>query len=73
VQRVRKAVDGPNNVMEDWKIIATLAKQLGYKGFDYTSSEEIFEEIRKAIPSYAGITYNRIDKDGSTVGLPNIR
>ncbi len=72
VQRVRKAVDGPNKVMEDWKIVASIAKKLGYKGFDYTSAEEIFEEIRKAIPSYAGITYNRIEKDGLQWGCPTL-
>lgn len=72
VQRVRKAVDTPNGVMTDWEIIAALAKKMKFKGFDYTSAEEIFEEIRKVIPSYAGITYERINKDGLQWGCPTI-
>ena len=73
VQRVRKAADGPNNVMIDWEMLAAIAKRLGYKGFDYKNSEEIFEEIRQAIPSYAGITYERIEKeDGLQWGCPTL-
>ena len=31
---------------------------------EYANAEEIFEEIRTVTPSYAGITYERIDKEG---------
>jgi formate dehydrogenase major subunit len=30
----------------------------------YDSAEEIFNEMRTLVPSYAGITYERIDKTG---------
>lgn len=72
VQRVRKAVDTPNGVMIDWEMIAAIAKRMGYKGFDYTTAEEIFDEVRKTIPSYHGITYDRIDRDGLQWGCPTI-
>jgi len=36
---------------------------MGY-AMDYADSEAIFEEIRQVTPSYAGITYARIDKEG---------
>ncbi len=72
VQRVRKAVEPPKGVMLDWKIVAEIAKKSGYKGFDYNSAEEIFEEIRKTMPTYAGITYERIDKDGLQWGCPDL-
>ena len=29
---------------------------------DYTHPEEIFEEMRRLTPSYAGMTYRRIDR-----------
>ena len=72
VQRVRKAVDGPGGVWEDWKIIQAIAKRMNLNGFDYTTAEEIFEEIRRVIPSYHGITYNRIDTDGLQWGCPTL-
>ena len=72
VQRVRKAVEPPKGVMLDWQMVAEIGKRLGYKGFDYTSAEEIFQEMRKTIPSYAGITYERIDKDGLQWGCPTL-
>jgi len=63
VQRVRKAVEAPGEAWDDWKIIAELSGRLGYP-MDYADSEAIFEEIRQVTPSYAGITYQRIDREG---------
>ncbi len=63
VQRIRKAVNPPGEAMEDWRIIKKLAEKMGYK-FNYNSPREIFEEIRKVTPQYAGITYDRLGIDG---------
>ncbi|MEN6611029.1 MAG: molybdopterin-dependent oxidoreductase [Methanoregulaceae archaeon] len=63
VQRVRKAVDAPGEAKADWQILADLAKKMGHeKEFAFGSSEEIFSEIAKAVPSYAGITYAKLEK-----------
>ncbi len=70
VQRVRKAVEPPGNAMDDWWITCEIAKRMGYE-MKYESSEEIHEEIRKVTPSYAGITYERIDKVGLHWPCPN--
>ncbi|HBF87057.1 MAG TPA: formate dehydrogenase subunit alpha [Bacteroidales bacterium] len=64
VQRVRKAINPIGDSKEDWKITCGIAKRMGEKGFDFESEEEIFEEIRQLTPSYAGITYERIEKVG---------
>ena len=64
VQRVRKAVEAPGQARADWKILCEVATGLGASVFDYKNEEEIFEEIRKATPSYRGMTYARIDKEG---------
>jgi predicted molibdopterin-dependent oxidoreductase YjgC len=37
---------------------------MGGRGFGYTSTEEIFEEMRELTPIYQGITYAKIEKDG---------
>jgi formate dehydrogenase major subunit len=63
VQKWRKAQDPPGDAKLDWQIICDIAKAMGYeKQFSFKSAEEIFEEIRKVTPSYAGITYARLDK-----------
>jgi formate dehydrogenase major subunit len=65
VQRVGKAVDPPGEARPDWEIFCGLARIMETEGgFDYTSPEEIFEEIRKTVPQYSGITYERLKKAG---------
>ena len=63
VQRVRKAVDPPGQARVDWEIICDLATRMGYP-MGYRSAEEIFEEIRRLTPSYAGMTYARLEGKG---------
>jgi formate dehydrogenase major subunit/formate dehydrogenase alpha subunit len=63
VQRVRKAVEAPGEAWDDWKIIGEIATRMGYP-MAYDNAEAIFEEIRQVTPSYAGITYERIEVEG---------
>lgn len=64
VQRVRKALDPIGDSKPDWEIVCEVARRMGAGGFDYSSAEEIFEEIRKVTPSYSGITYERLEEGG---------
>jgi len=63
VQRVRKALNPPGEAKADWEIIAGLSEKMGYP-MNYASPEEIFKEISKVTPSYAGISYKRLEKHG---------
>ncbi len=63
VQRVRKAVEPPGAAREDWRITAEIARRMGYP-MDYESAREIFVEMSGITPSYAGITYERIAREG---------
>jgi len=63
VQRIRKVVNPPGEARPDWKIIAGISTQMGYS-MNYSSAKEIFEEMASVTPSYAGITYKRIEKEG---------
>jgi predicted molibdopterin-dependent oxidoreductase YjgC len=63
VQRVRKGVESPGQARTDWEIIADLATRMGYE-MRYRSAEEIFAEFTELTPSYAGISYKRLDKEG---------
>jgi formate dehydrogenase major subunit/formate dehydrogenase alpha subunit len=63
VQRVRKAVDPPGQARPDWEIISEIASRMGY-GMKYTDAEAVFKEMAQVTPSYAGMTYDRLDKGG---------
>jgi predicted molibdopterin-dependent oxidoreductase YjgC len=64
VLRVRKAVELPGEAREDWKIIVSIAEKMGYNIGSYTNASEIFDEIAKAAPMMAGISYDRIEHQG---------
>ena len=63
IQRVRKAVDPPGEAREDWQIISDLSGRMGYP-MDYESSDQIMAEIAEVTPSYCGVAYDRLEKDG---------
>ena len=63
VQRIRKAIQPPGQALGDWEIICQISTKMGYP-MNYSSSQAIFDEIIQVTPSYAGITYERIDYDG---------
>ncbi|MDA3953283.1 MAG: formate dehydrogenase subunit alpha [Bacteroidales bacterium] len=64
VQRVRKAIDAPGDAKDDWWIACEIAKRLGVKGFDFSSTEDIMDEINKVSPIYGGIKFDRIEEEG---------
>jgi len=63
VQRIRKAVDGPGDTRDDWQILCDIATRMGYP-MSYETSRDIMEEIGTVTPSYAGISYDRIEVEG---------
>jgi formate dehydrogenase alpha subunit len=63
VQRVRKAIEPIGNSRPDWQIICDLSLRLGYP-MNYGSPGEIMDEIASLTPSYAGIRYERLEKQG---------
>jgi formate dehydrogenase alpha subunit len=63
VALVRQAVPPLGGSRPDWQIIAEISRRLGYP-MDYADPEAIFEEIRQVTPSYAGITYARLETEG---------
>lgn len=63
VQRVRKAVNPPGEAREDWRIVAELATRMGFP-MRYESAAEVWEELRRGTPIFAGITYERLESGG---------
>jgi predicted molibdopterin-dependent oxidoreductase YjgC len=69
VLRVRKALDAPGEALADDLIISGIAKRMGYE-MDYADASAIMAEINGLTPSYGGITYDRIEKEGLTWPCP---
>jgi predicted molibdopterin-dependent oxidoreductase YjgC len=63
VQRVRKAVPAPGEAREDWEILCDLSTRMGYP-MKYSSAKEIMDEIGRVTPSYCGINFARLERDG---------
>jgi formate dehydrogenase alpha subunit len=63
VLRVRKAIEPVGESRQDWQIIQDISNRFGYE-MAYDSPEDIFKEIAELTPSYAGITYERLEGVG---------
>ena len=71
VQLGRKAIDSPGDARQDLWIIQEIAKRMGFN-WQYSGPEAVFEEIRKAVPSMGGITWQRLERvDSLTYPLKN--
>ncbi|MGW1893050.1 molybdopterin-dependent oxidoreductase [Streptomyces sp. NPDC002004] len=63
---VQGVVDPPGQALPDWQLIARVACAMGFaEAFDYTSSEEVFEELKRAWNpgtgwDLRGVTYERL-------------
>ena len=68
VQLGRQAIDPPGDARQDLWIIQEMARRLGLD-WNYGGPRDVFEEIRKATPSYAGITWERLERE-SAVTFP---
>ncbi len=64
VQRVRKAVEAPGEAREDWRILLEVMKRAGLEQPDYSGPSEIYAEMASLVPKYAGISHQRIDREG---------
>ena len=60
---VRQACAPIGESRPDWQIVCDLSTRVGYP-MNYASPEEIFEEIKKLTPSYAGMSYARLEAGG---------
>jgi predicted molibdopterin-dependent oxidoreductase YjgC len=63
VQRVRKALDPPQEARDDIAILCDLARRLGHD-WGAAGAEEIWNELRQLSPMHAGMTYARLEEGG---------
>ncbi|KKC26591.1 formate dehydrogenase subunit alpha [Sphingomonas sp. SRS2] len=63
IQRVRKVMK-PLNGHADWEIVQLVAQAMGL-GWDYAHPSEIMDEIARLTPSFANVSYDALDENGS--------
>jgi formate dehydrogenase major subunit len=64
VQLAREALPLPGDTRQDLWIIQEIANRLGL-GWSYAGPADVWVEIRKAVPSCAGITWDRLERESS--------
>jgi formate dehydrogenase major subunit len=62
VQMGRQAIDPPGDARQDLWIIQQIGKRLGLP-WDYQHVSEVFDEMRKTMPSIGGITWERLERE----------
>lgn len=66
VQLLRQVVPMKGECREDWWILMQVMNRIGYE-CHYDCVEDVFNEMRTVTPSYAGMTYERIEKESGLV------
>ena len=64
VQIGRQAIDPPGQAKQDLWIIQQLAGKLGLD-WNYTHVSQVFDEMRRTMPSIGGITWERLERENS--------
>ncbi|MCM5681926.1 formate dehydrogenase subunit alpha [Schlegelella sp. S2-27] len=62
VQLGRQAIEPPGEAKQDLWIIQELARRLGLD-WNYTHVSQVFDEMRRTMPSIAGITWDRLERE----------
>lgn len=80
VQRVRQAFEPQGQARADWKIVCEIATRLERKlgraqtaFWEYAHPSEILREMGELVPSYAGITYERLEQERLQWPVPNLQ
>jgi formate dehydrogenase major subunit len=63
LQRIRRVMS-PRNGLADWQITQALSNALGYS-MTYAHPGEIMDEVARLTPTFAGVSYAKLDELGS--------
>ena len=64
VQLGRAALEPPGGARQDWWIVQEIARRMGL-AWTYTHPKDVFAEMRQVMPSIAGISWERLEREGS--------
>ena len=71
VQLVRAAWNPKNEERCGWRTFASIAQRMGKNGFDFGSPSEVFDELKGAVPDYAGLDHDRLQAGGIQTPCPS--
>jgi formate dehydrogenase major subunit len=63
INRVRKVMT-PKNGLADWEITLAIAKAMGFD-MHYDHPSQVMDEIARTTPTFAGVSYELLDREGS--------
>ena len=63
IQQVKKVI-APKNGYEDWEVTQLFSNALGYP-MAYAHPSQIMDEIARLTPTFAGVSYDLLDREGS--------
>ncbi|HUQ36852.1 MAG TPA: formate dehydrogenase subunit alpha [Aestuariivirga sp.] len=63
INRVRQ-VKAPMQGKDEWLVVCELSQAMGYD-MHYNSSSEIMDEIARVTPTFAGVSFDKLDRLGS--------
>jgi formate dehydrogenase major subunit len=63
IQRIRKAVEPPDGLLPDWQVVCEVSARMGYP-MRYAHPSAIMDEIAKLTPSWAGVSYEKLERPG---------
>ncbi|HMA11523.1 MAG TPA: molybdopterin dinucleotide binding domain-containing protein, partial [Steroidobacteraceae bacterium] len=64
ISLVRKVME-PLGGLADWEVTVRFAKALGYEGMNYTHPSQIMDEIARLTPTFTGVSFGKLERDGS--------
>jgi len=64
INRVRPVMKSATG-LEEWKVTQRLANAMGYTEMSYDDSSQIMDEIAALTPTFAGVSFKRLDETGS--------
>ncbi|MBM3139774.1 MAG: formate dehydrogenase subunit alpha [Chloroflexi bacterium] len=70
VQLIRPIVEAPGEARHDWEITNEIARRVcrllerPARGFEHRSASEIFDEMTSLMPIIAGLSHERLDREG---------
>ncbi len=77
VQRARKVIEPMGQSRADWEVICDLAKRIERKlgvtrsaYWEFSSPAEVLAEMGSLVPAYAGIRYERLERQGLQWPVP---
>lgn len=63
IQRIRKAVEPPADLLPDWQVVCEVSARMGYP-MQYSHPSAIMDEIAQLAPMFAGVSFDRLDAPG---------